>query len=150
MARPNDFAAPRPQETLISGYMLKKGKGGLGLSGLPLGFGGRLTQRLDKGGDKTRWVGLGLGCIVALYYRSSTSYQDHEHVRHLYSCSDDATEPQVVLKGNGEMIYYKDNKSTRLPSRLGPPQICSWGPRHCYHCESLWELRRNLMFLGPR
>ena len=50
------------QETLISGYMLKKGKGGLGLSGLTLGFGGKMTQRLDKGGDKTRWCEGSFGC----------------------------------------------------------------------------------------
>ena len=36
---------------------------------------------------------VGLGRIVALYYRSSTSYQIHQHIRCLCFWSDNATEP---------------------------------------------------------
>jgi hypothetical protein len=36
---------------------------------------------------------VGLGRIVALCYRSSTSYYSHEHIRHLYFSTDNATEP---------------------------------------------------------
>ena len=36
---------------------------------------------------------IGLGRIVALYYRSSTSYQIHQHIRCLCFWSDNATEP---------------------------------------------------------
>ena len=36
---------------------------------------------------------LGLGRIVALYYRSSASHRIHEHIRCLSFWSDNATEP---------------------------------------------------------
>ena len=38
-------------------------------------------------------VALGLGRIVALYYHSPNSHQIHQHIRYLFSLSDNATEP---------------------------------------------------------
>lgn len=72
------------QSTLMSGWMIKKGKGGL-VSGL--GVGGKISMlgKLDRGGDKKRWV---------------------------------------VLKGNGELIYYKDNKSNHPSNRFFLERNC--------------------------
>ena len=57
-----------------------------------------------RGGPPAAVV-LGLGRIVALHHRSSTSYQIHEQIRRLYFWSGNATEPQVsvVVEGVDEV-----------------------------------------------
>jgi hypothetical protein len=55
-----------------------------------------LTRHLLFFHEAVVWVhqaSVGLGRIVALCYRSSTSYQIHSHIRYLCFCSDSTTEP---------------------------------------------------------
>ena len=63
------------------------------------GRGGRRVVRLGAAvaaalrGGPPAVVSIGLGRIVALYHRSSTSYQIHEQIWRLYFWRGNATEP---------------------------------------------------------